>query len=290
MLFISVISGLIVTIVKKYYVNNTGSASTYIFLYNGVSGLFSLSFFFLFYQFSAISEYSIILGVLYGLATIVQGVFMMLAFLVGPVSFTVVIVNFSTVLTAVSGAIFWGESIKFLQIIGIGLCLASFLLAIEKKDDEKKVSWKWMVYSSLAMLATATLGLLQKIHQNSIYKEELDGFLFVAFAFLTITSLIAALFLSKKEKVPFIPKVKEKKILYAITVNMVVAGIFIAIVHKLNLYLAGVIDSAIFFPIVNGGNLILSILLARILFKEKLTRRQWIGVFVGIASFACLCF
>ena len=47
--------------------------------------------------------------------------------------------------------------------------------------------------------------------------------------------------------------------------------------------------AAIFFPIVNGGHLILTTLSALVLFKEKLTVRQWIGIAVGIVSVVLLC-
>jgi drug/metabolite transporter (DMT)-like permease len=48
-------------------------------------------------------------------------------------------------------------------------------------------------------------------------------------------------------------------------------------------------DSAVFFPLVNGGHLVLTTLSAVVFFREKLTVKQWIGVGVGILSVLCLC-
>jgi len=48
-------------------------------------------------------------------------------------------------------------------------------------------------------------------------------------------------------------------------------------------------DSAVFFPIVNGGGLVLTTFAAVLLFKEKLSKKQWIGVVLGIASVVFLC-
>jgi multidrug transporter EmrE-like cation transporter len=70
---------------------------------------------------------------------------------------------------------------------------------------------------------------------------------------------------------------------------MVASGICVAANHKFNLALSGEIPSAVFFPIVNGGNLVLTTLSALIIFKEKLTKRQWIGVTLGILSVLALC-
>ena len=51
----------------------------------------------------------------------------------------------------------------------------------------------------------------------------------------------------------------------------------------------GGMDSAVFFPIVNGGGLVLSTLAAVLIFKEKLNKKQWIGITLGICSVVFLC-
>ena len=70
---------------------------------------------------------------------------------------------------------------------------------------------------------------------------------------------------------------------------MIASGACVAVNNKFNLYLSGVMDSAVFFPIVNGGGLVLTTLAAVLLFKEKLSTKQWIGVVLGIASVVFLC-
>ena len=70
---------------------------------------------------------------------------------------------------------------------------------------------------------------------------------------------------------------------------MLVNGICVAINNKFNLYLSGVMDSAVFFPIVNGGGLVLTTLAAVLLFREKLSKKQWVGIVLGITSVVFLC-
>ena len=70
---------------------------------------------------------------------------------------------------------------------------------------------------------------------------------------------------------------------------MLVSGVCVAANNKLNLYLSGVIDSVIFFPVVNGGGLVLTTLASLIIFKERLRTKQWIGILLGIASVLCIC-
>jgi multidrug transporter EmrE-like cation transporter len=57
----------------------------------------------------------------------------------------------------------------------------------------------------------------------------------------------------------------------------------------LNLKLSGILPSQLFFPLVNGSAIILSTAASFIIFKEKLTSRQIVGLFGGIAALIAIC-
>ena len=63
----------------------------------------------------------------------------------------------------------------------------------------------------------------------------------------------------------------------------------IALNNKINLYLSGTMKSAIFFPIVNGGGLMLTAISSQIIFKEKLDAQKWLGIIIGIVEVILLC-
>ena len=65
---------------------------------------------------------------------------------------------------------------------------------------------------------------------------------------------------------------------------LVPGGISVALNSKWNLYLSGVMDSAVFFPIVNGG-MVLSALAAVLFFRERPAKLRRLG----IASVIFLC-
>jgi len=48
-------------------------------------------------------------------------------------------------------------------------------------------------------------------------------------------------------------------------------------------------DSAVFYPTVNGGNLILTALAACILFRERPRKLQWLGIALGTVAVILLC-
>ena len=122
------------------------------------------------------------------------------------------------------------------------------------------------------------VGVMQKIHQSTEYKSQSTAFLVSAFAFMTAASAFIWLYERKRagEK-RFDPDAKQ--IAFAL-----ISGATFAVPHTANLYLAGAMPSAVFFPIINTGGLILTLLAATLLFKEKLSRLQWLGIALGLIS------
>lgn len=288
LLIISMASCLFCAIIKKIYSQKASENLTYIHSFNAIAGIVSAIVLFLWGGFGECSLYTAVLGTIFGVVTSLQYIFMMKALQLGPLSFTTVISSFSTVISALSG-LFFGDKIGILQIIGIILMLASFVFAVEKKADEKKGSFIWLVFCILCFIVTGGIGIMQKIHQESSHKGELNAFLVIAFAVSFIFSVMLMLIAKKKERAPIFEKTKSGSVNWFFIALMVLCGICIAVNNKLNLYLAGVLNSAFFFPMVNGGHLVLTTLTAVVCFREKLTVKQWIGVGLGTLSVLCLC-
>jgi uncharacterized membrane protein len=85
----------------------------------------------------------VLLAILFGTATALQGIAMLSAMRLGPVSYTMMFASFSTVITALSGALFFHETLTLLKGIGILLMLVSFVLfcviyAAAAKSAKKK--------------------------------------------------------------------------------------------------------------------------------------------------------
>jgi drug/metabolite transporter (DMT)-like permease len=181
------------------------------------------------------------------------------------------------------------DSISIMQIIGMAFMLASFVFAVEKDGEKRKASWRWLTFCLIAFCCCGSVGVMQKIHQNSAYKGESSAFLLVAFitSFLVMSTL--TIVTSKKEKTSVLARTEEGKLDYVTLLIPILIGVMTAVNHKLNLYLSGVIESAVFFPIVNGGGLMLTTLSAVLIFKERISGRQWIGLGLGVVAVLCLC-
>ena len=234
-----------------------------------------------------VSMFTVLLALAFGLVTAVQQVASLQAMETGPYSYTSVIVSLSTLIPTMSGVLIWKESLSWLQMIGIGLMVVCFVLSVEKDQNQKKATVKWLLYCAVAFVCTGLIGVMQKWHQNTDYKTELDGFLVIAFAVSFVYSA-SCLGINRIAEGKQIGKKFGKYAALSILL-MILIGASAATCNKLNLYLSGAMDSSVFFPIVNGGGLVLTTLAAMLLFKERLSHRRWIGIAIGILSVLCLC-
>ena len=287
LLTVSLVAALGGSIFKKLYTNRDSRLSGS-FAYTAVGCLVAAAVLFAWGGFGKASLFTVLLGVLFGAVTALQGVTNMAALQVGPLSYTSVIISFSTLISALSGVLFFKESIGLWQIIGMALMLASFALANGGENGGKRANLRWLLLCVVAFLATGAIGVMQKVHQSSAFKEELNAFLVIAFAVSALFSGVVALLLRKKEIVTE-GKRNDRGGMMLLIFLMLVSGVCVAVNNKLNLYLSGVIDSVIFFPVVNGGGLVLTTLASLLIFKERLRGKQWIGILLGIASVLCLC-
>lgn len=235
--------------------------------------------------------YTVMLGAVFGVVTMIFAILQAKAVKIGPFGYTTVIVNLSTALTALSGAIFWRENLSAFKIAGIVLMIGSFVLAIDTGNNGgKKANIKWFILCLFALLSSALIGILQKIHQTSGHSGELTVFLIVAFLTSAIISY-GGYILQKKKENAIIKEVNEekpsekKKILIII---LLLCGIGAAGNNVINLYLSGVTDTAIFFPIVNGVPLLSSLVVSFLVFKERLKIKQIVGLCLGIIALLCL--
>lgn len=236
--------------------------------------------------FGEISTFSLLFGIAFGTVVFVNGFFTVLAFASGPWSYTFLIICLSMLLPTFSGAVFWHEHITLQQYIGMVLVVLCFILSVEKDKDEKKANLKWIIFTVIAYLTSGSVGIMQKIHQTSVYADELNAFLIVSFLAGALLSGISAIIFTVKDGFED-HKVTPKELTSAF-VMFIITGITTATMHRLNLYLLGIMDAAVFFPIMNGVPIILTSLIAFLVFKEKLTKKQWIGLSVGVVAVVLL--
>lgn len=281
-------SNLFGSIIKKdinnKYENNFFSYQ----FFNCIVSFFSAIFLLILSDNLNVSKYTVFLAVAFGIITLIQQITNLMAIEKGPFSYTSVIISLSSLIPTLSGAIWWDEEISPVQYVGIALLVVSLIFSVDLRSKDKKSDLSWFFYCIIAFICTGLIGVMQKLHQTSQYKNELDAFLIIAFSISFLSSLILFVF-SRNRRNSVVYTEKKSIINIKPVLLLILSGLFVALNNKLNLYLSGVLDSVIFFPIVNGGGLILTTFAAIIIYKEKLNKFQMFGLLSGIISVILLC-
>ena len=289
-LTVSMTATLLIGVLRKYLVDRYENGERARHLLNAVTSLVAAIGLLFVGGIPHASLFTVLLALGFGLVTALQQIFTMQALEHGPYSYTTVICSLSTMIPALSGALFFEEKLGWSHIVGMLLMVGCFVLSVNFSGEGKKASLLWLIYCAVAFLATGLIGVMQKWHQSTDYKDELDAFLIIAFAFSCLYSVAAyATSLLKSGKGQQKSTAAPSLVHIVPMLLMVLIGACTATNNKLNLFLSGVMESAVFFLLVNGGNLILTALAAFILFRERPTAKQWVGLFIGTLAVIFLC-
>lgn len=223
-----------------------------------------------------LSLFTVLLGLLFGVVTALSNLFKMLSLSNGPMNITLLVTTSSMVIPTMSG-VFFGEAFSLAKLFVVVILIWFIYLSVSKSDDTK-IGRKWFLFCLLAFLFQGTVGVLQKIHQNSAHKTEVSGFLFVAFICAIIFCFIRNRGVNQKIKL-------DKKM---VIIGLICGGCSFGM-NYINLKLSGLLPSQLFFPLVNGSAIVLSSLMSVIIFREKLSKRQTVGLIGGIVSLIAIC-
>ena len=223
------------------------------------------------------SLYTLLLGILFGFVTAMSNFYRTLALADGPTHITILITTSSMIIPTLSGVVMGLEAFKLSKILAMAV-LIFFIYLSSKKSENNKIGKLWLLYCALAFIFQGIIGVIQKVHQSSAHKAELFPFLFVSFTFSFL--FVSLMGYSKKT---------DTKFGAWHYVLACIGGVCVFTMNFLNLKLSGVLPSQLFFPIVNGTTIILTSIVAVVIFKEKLTKRQFAGIVGGLLSLVAIC-
>ena len=213
-------------------------------------------------------------GVAYGA---VQGLFLyfkMQAMRTGPLSVTSVVGNCSMLLTTVFGVLVFSESVGVFQVLGVVAILLSVVLCTDPKADMAMTTrWKW--YCGGFFVFAASVGIIFKLFARTAGNG--NNMMLVSAA--TMVVVMFALSFTQKEK----RHLTRGQMLCALLAGAASCGY-----NRLNLYLSGALPTVVFFPIFNGAVVLGTTLAGAALFRETFTKKQLIGIAVGMAAILCL--
>lgn len=247
--------------------------------YNGLLFLFAaLSFFVIFFELRLPSLLTWLMAAGFGLGSVVFQLAYLSAMKCGPVSLTVLLNNFSVIITSLFGVVAYGEDFTPFKAAGLVLVLCSFVFTVKTEQTDSTFNWKWLALTLTAAVSGAAGSVLLKIHQNTPYHSERT--LFVPHAYLVAAVLSAVLVLVFRQRgQPVTFRLKPSLLLPTAG-----AGVVLGLYQFLSLWLARRMDSMVMYPINSCTCILVSFLFGVVFFKDRLTPRQWFGSVLGIVG------
>lgn len=259
-------------IVKKPYTQKMGGSGVYFF--NAILSAAALLFFAvtatkLDFDLSFI-PYSIGFAASYAIAT----VFLVLAIAYGSLSLTSLFFSYSLMIPTLYGLVFLKDDISVGFILGLALLVVSLFL-VNKNDKKAKFSFKWIICVILAFLGNGMCTVVQNMQQvafDGAYKNE---FMIVALAIVALVMSIMSL-------------IKERKAMKVYAKAgwhwALICGLLNGMVNLFVMILSRSMPVSVMFPLISAGGLVVTYLVSRFVYKESLTKLQFVGFILGLAA------
>lgn len=201
----------------------------------------------------------------------------------GPVSLTVLICNFSVLLVTTFSVVVFKEKLYYSQIGGIACLIVSMILNTDRSGNEKKGGKKWLILALVTMLVNGMGTCLQK----SFYLTEASKVENSSNTYLSVMYAVAAVFAFLLYFV-YTRAIKKENSSFGFNLHVIgyafLIGLVLAVYQKMNMFGIEHIDGTFFYPTFSGMQSVIMTAIGVVLFKDRLSRRQWVGVLFGILS------
>ena len=275
-------------VVTKAYQTKFGASPRVVLVFNALNGLFTAIIFFAingfkfeFSGFSAIMATAAVLcAILYTLVgfRMLRGGTMAL--------YTIFLMVGGMVMPYLYGLLFLGEEPSALRIVGVFVMIGAVVIC----NVQGKLKASSMIILGVGVfLLNGGLSIVSKQHQ---VETELLTVGAVAFVVLTgiakfAISAFALIFVKRDKGVSREDDIFAPKTLLRAAPWVALSATFSGVSYLLQLIGAGNLPASVMYPLVTGGSIVFSSLAGRIVFKDKLTWQQYVGMALCVAG-TCL--
>lgn len=221
-------------------------------------------------------------SVAFALSYASANLFTFLALREGSLSLTCLVNSYSLLIPALYGMIFLHEAVGVLMLIGIALLLVSlFLINREKKEEEgeKKITPRWILFVSLSFLGNGFCSTTQKMQQEAFGGVGTTEFMLVALALAFVIFFLLSFFCERGE---------GRTAIRGGWYFAVLCGLANGACNFFVILLNPMMPASVMYPLISAGGILVTTLVSVFVFGERLSRSQWIGMAIGVASIVCL--
>jgi drug/metabolite transporter (DMT)-like permease len=213
------------------------------------------------------------------------------ALAMGRMTLTVIINSFGMLIPMLVSIFVLGDEFSIMIGAGASLAFASLCLTVvkpsKKEMKEKNVGEGvvWLILTLLVFLTNGIASTAQKLY-TAVAGDDFQLFEFICIAYMiaSVEAFVAFAVWSPKDRKQGIPLVSKRSVLFGCVV-----GIALGMFQCVNTLAMSLIPGPIYYPVYNCGTSLLLSTIGAVLFKERFTVRQYVGIGLGIAAILFLC-
>lgn len=195
----------------------------------------------------------------------------------GTVSKVTPIDKTSIILTLILSSIFLHEKITIIKVLSIIFILIGTLLTIKSKKEDSEDN-KWILYAFLTAVFTSTTTVISKIGIESTNTN------LITFLRTIVVLILLTIITISKKKFKDIKKLNKKNYLF-----IILSGISTSLSWLFYFASLSLGEASVVFPI-EKLSLVVSILVSTIFLKEKLNKKQILGIIIIVIGTSLLIF
>lgn len=232
---------------------------------------------------NAVSSFTALNGIIYGLLLILELTCTLQAYKYGPMSLTTLIVVAATIIPCIPSWIFWGDPITWNQIAGMVVMLTAIALILNVFSTVKgeQINLKWAVYAFLAFIGSGCAAICEKLMTATGNDAQTNEFILIGFAAGIAAMIVALMITHRKEPVTIKPSLR-------LAVPTLLIGVCTCIASVITVAVLALLPVSVVFMINNGARLVIVTVIDILFFKEKIKKSQYAGLVLGILGIVLL--
>jgi drug/metabolite transporter (DMT)-like permease len=253
-----------------------------VFFFSGLVSVFAMSLFIAVNREWYFEARLLIPSAGFALSYAAATVFAVLAMKYGSLALSSLIISCSLLIPTFYGMIALSEPVRATLIVGLVMLVGALVMINYRKEKkEGGNALKWAVCVTLAALGNGMCSVVQKAKQE--YWGEAGNNTFMIAALAMVGAIMIIIALCYREERVILGEVARKGTLFALA-----CGLANGITNMLVIYLNPRLSASVIFPVISGGSLVMVFIYSVFVEKERFTKMQYAGFFLGVASIILL--
>ncbi len=188
----------------------------------------------------------------------------------------------SVVVPITIAILYYGDNLTVFKVVGIILAIAAVYLVSHKEGSSKSSQKFWWLFPLIIFICSGIIdSSINYAQRNLLNDTDFDAFLSTIFSTAFVFGAIVLLYQLLIKKETF----ETRAIPAGIILGVINFGTMYFIIMALN---SNIIEASSLFPINNLSILTLSTIISVLVYKEKLSQKNWIGIGLSLAAIIIL--